>query len=195
MIALRDGELSKLYPIIALTFVWVNVLSVLFFREQMNAGRFAASSPSWRACPFSELPVLAVAAMRHPLALWDSCCWPRSSAPFGAGVSEARSRKAASWAPLHVISWQSFAGVPSTSFPASSSCRRSSRRIQRAVSDGVAWICLHSDLVAHVFQRAHHSAEVVAVGLIVFGICLIGAGAGVNSARTASPLGPSPETP
>jgi multidrug transporter EmrE-like cation transporter len=36
MIALRDGELSKLYPIIALTFVWVNVLSVIFFHEQFN---------------------------------------------------------------------------------------------------------------------------------------------------------------
>lgn len=37
MIALRDGELSKLYPIIALTFIWVNVLSVIFFHERLNA--------------------------------------------------------------------------------------------------------------------------------------------------------------
>lgn len=41
MIALRDGELSKLYPIIALTFVWVNVLSVLYFGEQINR---------WKVC-------------------------------------------------------------------------------------------------------------------------------------------------
>ncbi len=36
MLALRDGELSKLYPIIALTFVWVNILSILFFHERIN---------------------------------------------------------------------------------------------------------------------------------------------------------------
>lgn len=36
ILALRDGELSMLYPIIALTYVWVNLLSMYFFREQMN---------------------------------------------------------------------------------------------------------------------------------------------------------------
>jgi drug/metabolite transporter (DMT)-like permease len=36
MVALRDGELSKLYPIIALTYVWVNILSYFFFHEIMN---------------------------------------------------------------------------------------------------------------------------------------------------------------
>ena len=35
--ALRDGELSILYPIIALTYVWVTVLSVIFFQESLNA--------------------------------------------------------------------------------------------------------------------------------------------------------------
>jgi multidrug transporter EmrE-like cation transporter len=34
--ALRDGELSILYPIIALTYVWVTVLSVVFFHEALN---------------------------------------------------------------------------------------------------------------------------------------------------------------
>ncbi len=36
MLALRDGELSKLYPIIALTYVWVTVLSMYFFQEQIT---------------------------------------------------------------------------------------------------------------------------------------------------------------
>jgi multidrug transporter EmrE-like cation transporter len=36
ILALRDGELSMLYPIIALTYVWVNLLSMYFFREHMN---------------------------------------------------------------------------------------------------------------------------------------------------------------
>ena len=36
ILALRDGELSMLYPIIALTYVWVNLLSIYFFHEQMN---------------------------------------------------------------------------------------------------------------------------------------------------------------
>ena len=35
--ALRDGELSILYPIIALTYVWVCLLSVMFFHESLNA--------------------------------------------------------------------------------------------------------------------------------------------------------------
>lgn len=35
--ALRDGELSILYPIIALTYVWVTILSVVFFNERINA--------------------------------------------------------------------------------------------------------------------------------------------------------------
>jgi len=34
--ALRDGELSILYPVIALTYVWVTVLSVYFFHESLN---------------------------------------------------------------------------------------------------------------------------------------------------------------
>lgn len=36
MFALRDGELSKLYPIIALTYVWVTVLSIYFFQESLT---------------------------------------------------------------------------------------------------------------------------------------------------------------
>ena len=36
MLALRDGELSKLYPIIALTYVWVTVLSMYFFHEELT---------------------------------------------------------------------------------------------------------------------------------------------------------------
>ncbi len=36
VIALRDGELSMLYPIIALTYVWVTVLSYTLLREPPN---------------------------------------------------------------------------------------------------------------------------------------------------------------
>lgn len=39
--ALRDGELSILYPIIALTYVWVTILSVLFFHESLNLFKLA----------------------------------------------------------------------------------------------------------------------------------------------------------
>lgn len=35
--ALKDEQLSILYPIIALTYVWVAVLSFYFFRESLNA--------------------------------------------------------------------------------------------------------------------------------------------------------------
>ena len=41
MLALRDGELSKLYPIIALTYVWVTVLSMYFFQEALTFGKAA----------------------------------------------------------------------------------------------------------------------------------------------------------
>src|SRR5277367_1699690 len=41
MFALRDGELSKLYPIIALTYVWVTVLSMYFFDEKLTCWKSA----------------------------------------------------------------------------------------------------------------------------------------------------------
>jgi multidrug transporter EmrE-like cation transporter len=34
--ALRNGQLSILYPVISLTYVWVTVLSVMIFRESLN---------------------------------------------------------------------------------------------------------------------------------------------------------------
>ena len=37
VVALRHGELSVLYPLISLSYVWVAVLSVLVFGEIMNA--------------------------------------------------------------------------------------------------------------------------------------------------------------
>jgi multidrug transporter EmrE-like cation transporter len=36
VLALRDGELSLLYPVIALTYVWVTALSFLVFHERAN---------------------------------------------------------------------------------------------------------------------------------------------------------------
>jgi multidrug transporter EmrE-like cation transporter len=36
ILALRDGELSILYPVIALNYVWVTMLSLIFFGETMN---------------------------------------------------------------------------------------------------------------------------------------------------------------
>jgi drug/metabolite transporter (DMT)-like permease len=41
VVALRYGELSRLYPVIALTYVWVTVLSVVVFHETMNAFKIA----------------------------------------------------------------------------------------------------------------------------------------------------------
>jgi multidrug transporter EmrE-like cation transporter len=36
VLALRDGELSLLYPVISLTYAWVTVLSLLWLGETMN---------------------------------------------------------------------------------------------------------------------------------------------------------------
>jgi uncharacterized membrane protein len=36
ILALRHGELSVIWPIISLSFVWVAILSVLVFHESMN---------------------------------------------------------------------------------------------------------------------------------------------------------------
>lgn len=41
VVALRHGELSLLYPVIALTYVWVAILSVLVFHEYLNPLRLA----------------------------------------------------------------------------------------------------------------------------------------------------------
>ncbi len=41
MLALRDGELSMLYPIIALTYVWVTMLSTYFFNEHVTLLKLA----------------------------------------------------------------------------------------------------------------------------------------------------------
>jgi len=37
VLALRKAQLSVLYPIISLTYVWVTILSVIIFGESMNA--------------------------------------------------------------------------------------------------------------------------------------------------------------
>lgn len=36
VLALRKGQLSLLYPIISLTYVWVTILSIVIFHESMN---------------------------------------------------------------------------------------------------------------------------------------------------------------
>ena len=41
VLALRHGELSLLYPVIALTYVWVTILSIVVFHETMNAFKIA----------------------------------------------------------------------------------------------------------------------------------------------------------
>lgn len=41
VLALRHAELSVLYPIIALTYVWVSLLSVFVLREHMNVFKVA----------------------------------------------------------------------------------------------------------------------------------------------------------
>lgn len=37
VLALRKGQLSILYPIISLTYVWVTLLSILIFKESLNS--------------------------------------------------------------------------------------------------------------------------------------------------------------
>lgn len=41
ILALRDGELSLLYPVISLTYVWVTILSVAVFHEQFSFYKLA----------------------------------------------------------------------------------------------------------------------------------------------------------
>ena len=41
MLALRDGELSVLYPIIALSYVWVTILSIVIFKDILNVWKVA----------------------------------------------------------------------------------------------------------------------------------------------------------
>jgi multidrug transporter EmrE-like cation transporter len=37
ILALRDGELSLLYPVISLTYVWVTIMSIFVFHESVSA--------------------------------------------------------------------------------------------------------------------------------------------------------------
>ena len=41
VVALRHGELSLLYPLISLSYVWVAILSVVVFQETMNPFKIA----------------------------------------------------------------------------------------------------------------------------------------------------------
>lgn len=41
VIAFKDGELSVLYPIISLSYVWVTLLSPVFFHDTINAFKIA----------------------------------------------------------------------------------------------------------------------------------------------------------
>lgn len=41
ILALRDGELSLLYPVISLTYVWVTIMSVMVFHETINVFKIA----------------------------------------------------------------------------------------------------------------------------------------------------------
>jgi drug/metabolite transporter (DMT)-like permease len=41
ILALRNGQLSVLYPIIALTYVWVTILSPIFFADTVNSYKMA----------------------------------------------------------------------------------------------------------------------------------------------------------
>ena len=44
VLALRDGELSILYPVISLTYVWVTFLSLLVFKETLSFFKIAGVS-------------------------------------------------------------------------------------------------------------------------------------------------------
>lgn len=44
VVALRHGELSFLYPLISLSYVWVAILSVVIFQESMNPYKIAGIS-------------------------------------------------------------------------------------------------------------------------------------------------------
>jgi uncharacterized membrane protein len=44
VLALRDGELSILYPVISLTFVWVTILSTILFHESLTASKLMGIS-------------------------------------------------------------------------------------------------------------------------------------------------------
>lgn len=41
ILALRDGELSLLYPVISLTYVWVTIMSAVAFKESVNGFKLA----------------------------------------------------------------------------------------------------------------------------------------------------------
>jgi len=92
VLALRDGELSILYPVISLTFVWVTILSSVLFGEAITVnkligiavivagvgvlgagGKFAQGPPALRRCkalanpPAGEAPLCERVNQRRSL--------------------------------------------------------------------------------------------------------------------------------
>ena len=51
VIAFKDGELSVLYPVISLSYVWVTALSYFVFHDNLNPYKFAGLTLSSPASP------------------------------------------------------------------------------------------------------------------------------------------------
>lgn len=43
IVALKGGELTVLYPIVSLNYIWVNLLSIKFLKEKMNSWKWIGS--------------------------------------------------------------------------------------------------------------------------------------------------------
>ena len=60
VLALRDGELSLMYPVIALTYVWVTVLSLVLFHETVNPYKLTGISIEFTMCSTATVSAVAI---------------------------------------------------------------------------------------------------------------------------------------
>lgn len=56
VLALRNGELSVLYPIVATSYVWVSLLSMKFLGETMNAWKWSGVAVILAGVVLVQLP-------------------------------------------------------------------------------------------------------------------------------------------
>ena len=158
ILALRDGELSMLYPIIALTYVWVNLLSMYFFHEQMNvwkalgialviggvalarAREFAHMSKT----PLSSILLVLLASL---IGSFGAVFLKMGAAHLNRGFR-------------YILNWQLGFGIAlflGSSVPFVMGLRHGELSV--LVPHGFTWLRLDALLVEVVFQRADHQGE------------------------------------
>ena len=176
ILALRDGQLSVLYPIISMSYVWVNLLSMYFFHDQINLWKAAGIAfvisgvgasrprgiPGMNSTPFSSIVLVLLGSADRLV----------RSGISEAGRGPSRGRMA--------IYLQLAACHRHRFIPRLERALRYGFETWRAVgalSDGLGQLCLRVFWSRFFFNEPITKGKIAALGLILAGIVCIGVGA------------------